>query len=99
MSARMSMPASAPAVMPPSKADIRAETLRQLAARGPGKTICPSEVARALAGDWRALMEDVRAVAADLSAEGHVIVTRKGEQVDAQSPGGPIRLGLAQETD
>ena len=43
------------------------ETLRQailsaVKTRGAGKTICPSEVARTLAHDWRALMPDVRRV-------------------------------------
>lgn len=90
---------SARGAMTPSTADIRAETLRQLAARGTGKTICPSEVARALAQDWRALMVDVRAVAADLSAQGRIVVTQRGTVVDATSAVGPIRLGLAQETD
>lgn len=95
----MSTKPSARAAMTPSTAEIRAETLRQLAARGPEKTICPSEVARAMAHDWRALMDDVRAVAARLSDEGRLIVTQKGVEVDAISARGPIRLGLAQETD
>ena len=67
-----------------------------LAARAPAATVCPSDVARALAPDeeaWRALMPQVRRVAAGLAAEGRLRVTRGGVDVDAESRGGPIRLG------
>ncbi len=70
---------------------------RLLRARAPTLTICPSEAARALApaGDaWRALMPDVRRVAAGLARAGRLRVTRGGEPVDASDAGGPIRLGL-----
>lgn len=63
-------------------------------ARGQGKTICPSEVARALADDWRPLMPDVRRVASTMAAAGEIAVTRKGAPVDAGIARGPIRLGL-----
>jgi hypothetical protein len=67
-----------------------------VAARGRGKTICPSEVARALAGDdgFRALMPDVREAAARMAERGDVAVTQRGCVVDARSARGPIRLGL-----
>ncbi len=58
--------------------------------RGAGKTFCPSEAARALAADWRPLMEDVRWVAATLPLKA----TQKGEPVDPLTAQGPIRLGL-----
>jgi hypothetical protein len=67
-----------------------------LAARAEGATVCPSDVARALAQDdaaWRAMMPEVRRVAAELAAQGRLRVTRGGEEVDAESRGGPIRLG------
>ena len=67
-----------------------------LAARAPAATVCPSDVARALAPEdeaWRALMPQVRRVAAGLAAEGRLRVTRGGVEVDAESRGGPIRLG------
>ena len=59
--------------------------------RGRGKTFCPSEVARALAADWRPLMPRVRAVAA-----GHpdVEAVQKGVPVDPLAARGPIRLRL-----
>lgn len=76
---------------------IEASIERLLTARRPGATICPSEVARDLHGDdaaaWRARMPDVRRVAARLAADGALTVTRGGVAVDAESPGGPIRLG------
>lgn len=59
------------------------------------KSICPSEVARAAADDWRPLMDDVRAAAAELAAEGRIIVTQKGRQVDLATVKGPIRLQSA----
>lgn len=65
--------------------------------RRPGATLCPSEVARDLAGDdeaaWRPLMPAVRRVAARLATEGFLRVTRGGVEVDPEAPGGPIRLG------
>ncbi|MEM1377524.1 MAG: DUF3253 domain-containing protein [Pseudomonadota bacterium] len=73
------------------------EIMRRVHERGAGKTICPSEVARALADNddaWRALMPSVRAVAAHLSQSGKIVVTQKGAPVDAETARGPIRLGL-----
>lgn len=68
--------------------------LTLLARRRPGATICPSEVAREVAGrDWRPLMPAVREAAARLAADGRVRVTRRGVEVDAREPGGPIRIG------
>lgn len=66
-------------------------------ARGPGKTICPSEAARALAGagdDWRALMPAIRCEAARLAREGRLRATQKGRRVDPAAVVGPFRLGL-----
>ncbi len=72
--------------------------LSMIAARAATATICPSEVARALATDeaaWRELMPQIRGVAAHLAARGLLRVTRGGVVVDATAPGGPIRLGAA----
>ena len=62
--------------------------------RGPGRTFCPSEAARALARDWRPLMGDVRGVAALLQQEGRLVAMQKGRPVDAAKARGPIRLAL-----
>jgi hypothetical protein len=74
---------------------IAAAILDAAARRGPGRTLCPSEVARALDPDgWRALMPAVRDQAARLAAEGLIAVTQAGLPVDARTARGPIRLGL-----
>jgi hypothetical protein len=69
--------------------------LALLASRAPSASICPSDVARALFSAepaWRAAMPAIRAVAAELAAEGRVRITRGSLEVDAQSKGGPIRI-------
>ncbi|RDC71159.1 DUF3253 domain-containing protein [Rhodovulum sp. 12E13] len=72
-----------------------ADILRDLARRrGPGKTFCPSEAARALADDWRPLMPGVRRVAGEMRRRGELRATRKGAPVDPETAAGPIRLGL-----
>jgi hypothetical protein len=77
---------------------ISAEILRQTTARGPGKSICPSEVARALQPDeaaWRRLMGPVRTAAVQLAREGHVEVLRKGKPVNPEEEiRGVIRLRM-----
>ncbi len=83
-------------------ADIEAQIFALLAQRQPGATICPSEVARALApegGAWRGQMPQVRQVAQALSQQNRLRVTRGGVAVqDATAPGGPIRLGQGATT-
>jgi len=76
-------------------AAIRAAILAAVSARGPGRTLCPSEVARALAADWRALMPAIRAEAAALAEAGRIEITQRGRRVDAGTARGPVRLGLA----
>lgn len=78
----------------PAASRIEAEITAQVTARGAGRTICPSEVARALGTDWRALMPQVRDVAQDMARRGAIAVTQKGVAVDAVAANGPIRLGL-----
>ena len=82
--------------MPPVSADqarLRAVILELLERRGPGKTICPSDAARAVAGtDFRPLMDVARAAAAELVADGEIEVTQGGKVVDIAQAHGPIRL-------
>ena len=68
-----------------------------LAQRAPGRTICPSEAARAVAGDadWRGLMEPARRAAQRLVEAGQVEVTQRGEVVDLAAARGPIRIRRA----
>jgi len=77
---------------PVSDERIEEAILEALAARAPGRTVCPSEPARSLSDDWRPLMPRVRAVAARLAREGRLVATRRGEAVDPEASGGPIRL-------
>ena len=67
-----------------------------LAQRDPGKTICPSDAARALAGedDFRPLMEPVRARARQMVARGDLEITQRGRVVDPDTARGAIRLRL-----
>ena len=62
--------------------------------RPAGRTICPSEAARALGGDdgFRPYMDVVRAAAAELVAERRVDVLQRGTVVDPATARGPIRL-------
>jgi hypothetical protein len=69
---------------------------RLLMAREPSATVCPSEVARALAPkDWRPLMPQVRAVAFEMAKQGALDIRQRGRVVTPDEPhSGPIRLGL-----
>lgn len=79
--------------MSPQRAQMRAAILELLDRRGPGKTICPSDAARAVAGkDFRPLMDTARAAAAELVADGEIVVTQRGEVVDVARARGPVRL-------
>ena len=73
----------------------RAVILTLAARRGRGRTLCPSEAARTLdPADWRARMDEVRAAAAALQAEGRIRVTREGREVALAAARRPVRLGL-----
>lgn len=85
--------------MPPADLDLQIRTAMRalLAARAPGRSICPSEVARAVAphdeSAWRALMPRVRAAAVELARAGELRITRHGVTLSPDRlGGGPIRL-------
>ncbi|MEM6293560.1 MAG: DUF2256 and DUF3253 domain-containing protein [Myxococcota bacterium] len=66
-----------------------------LEARGSGKTICPSEAARAVEPEnWRPLMEPTRRAARRMVERGELQITQKGRVVDPTAAKGPIRLRL-----
>lgn len=80
-------------------ADLEAAILELLANRGPGKSICPSEAAKAVGGtamrhDWESLMEPAREAARRLTRKGTIVMTQKGKVVDPAKVRGPIRLRL-----
>ena len=83
----------------PAETAIREEILRQTGARGPDRSICPSEVARALAGGddgpWRPLMAPVRRAAAALARDGRIEILRKGKPVPPEAMHGVVRLRAA----
>lgn len=85
----------------PSPADddaLRAVILDLLADRKSGKSICPSEAARAIAGSdeqkWRRLMKPIRAVAVRMAQAGELEIRRKGKTVDPTGFRGVYRLAL-----
>jgi hydroxymethylbilane synthase len=64
--------------------------------RGPQKTFCPSEVARALFPDnWRPQMPAVRQAARQLAQAGEVRIMQSGQEVAIDQAKGPIRIQLA----
>ena len=72
---------------------LEAAILDLLEHRDRGATICPSEVARAVApDDWRPLMEPVRRAARRLVAEGRLEILQGGLVVDPDTARGAIRL-------
>lgn len=83
----------------PERSRIAAAILEHTAARGPGRTVCPSEVARALADEWRPLMPAVREVATELAEAGRIVVTQKGRRVDPRAVRGPVRLARPEGSD
>ena len=73
----------------------RDSVLALLADRSPEATICPSEVARAIAsaGAWRAAMPLVHEAVDGLLNEGRVQLSWKGKPLGARN--GPYRIGGA----
>jgi hypothetical protein len=77
---------------------VRAATLALLARRAAESTVCPSEVARALAAergvkDWRGEMPAVHSEIDSMIADGLVRLSWKGEPMPARH--GPYRIGRA----
>lgn len=78
---------------------IRDRLLQLVGDRGLEKTLCPSEVARALAADsWRDLMPRVRDMGIDLAESGVIVVTQRGQSVGPRRAKGPVRYRLTGES-
>ncbi len=86
-------------------AALEAAILQLLVERGPGKTICPSEAAKLVAGDprnkshaarrdWEALMEPARVTARRLVTQNKIVITQHDRPVDPATAKGPIHLRL-----
>jgi len=74
--------------------------LTLLAARGPQKSICPTDAARALAGHpagdaWRGSLSPIRLAAQRLAKAGRIEILRKGKPISPEAMHGVIRLRLA----
>ncbi|MBP0492913.1 DUF3253 domain-containing protein [Roseomonas indoligenes] len=79
----------------PDRDAIKAEILRQTTACGPGRSISPSDVARALAEEgWQSLLGPIRQAAMALAQEGQLEVLRKGKPVAPEALHGVVRLRL-----
>ena len=78
---------------------LRETILRLAGERGPDRTICPSEVARALRGSdekaWRRLMKPIRAEAVRLAEDGQVTIRRKGKPIDPHDFKGIYRIAIS----
>jgi hypothetical protein len=85
--------------------DPLADTILNLCdAAGPGKTICPTDAAKAFAhlreeGDlgWRNHLQKVRSSAVGLARQGRLVIFRKGKPVDPDDFRGVYRLGLPRD--
>ncbi|MGW4487444.1 DUF3253 domain-containing protein [Amycolatopsis sp. NPDC004368] len=72
-----------------------AAILALVSARGSGRSICPSDAARAVAGEWGALVPQARELARDLARSGQVQLTQRGHVLDPDGEWrGPIRIRL-----
>ena len=79
------------------EAALDAALVRLLDARAATASVCPSEVARAVAAErgqeeWRSLMGPARAAAQRLVAGGQAQVTQGARVVDPSTARGPIRV-------
>ena len=84
---------------PPEPAEIQATVLRLLDEAGPGHSVGPGDVARALTvgTEWHLLMPAVRRVAIRLAHAGRIVITRKGRPVDPNDFKGVYRLALPRQ--
>ena len=74
---------------------IAAAILSLVAARGPTRSISPTEAAQALAGEWRPLLGQVRRVAAALATTGQIEILRKGKPIAPAEMRGVVRLRIS----
>lgn len=78
--------------------------LRLARERGAGKTICPTEAARAAAeqrgeDEWQGRLPGVKAAAVRLAKRGSVAIYRKGKPIDPENFKGIYRIGLPQQNE
>ncbi len=78
---------------------IEQEILRQAEAAGPGRSVSPEDVARALAVDWHGQLSAVRRAAIRLAGAGRIEILRKGKPIAPHDVKGVIRLRLPRPAD
>ena len=75
--------------------EARAAVLELVERRGPDKTVCPSEVAKALAGpdgDWHRQMASVHRAVDALVEEGRIVLSWQRARLPRRS--GPYRIAV-----
>lgn len=82
----------------PKRPDIAKTIVSMVTERGVDKTVCPSEIARFIAGSdekaWRLLMMPIRKAAVKLADAGRIELRRKGQTVDPHDFKGIYRISL-----
>ncbi|WP_188608586.1 DUF3253 domain-containing protein [Chelatococcus reniformis] len=80
-------------------AQLEAAVFALIDRRGPGKTLDPTEVARAVGGmhpeGWGPLMQPLRRILAALAKDGRIVIYRKGKPIDPGDIRGIYRIGRA----
>ena len=85
--------------MTATPAEIEATILTLLDEAGPGRSVSPTDAARALTGgnEWHVLMPAVRHAAVKLAQAGRLVITRKGKPADPADFKGVYRLALPRQ--
>ena len=85
----------------PERKPLEDTILSLCAASGLGKTICPTDAAKAFASArgeedlaWQRWLTQVRAAAVGLARQGRLVIYRKGKPADPDDFRGVYRLGL-----
>jgi hypothetical protein len=83
------------------ESDLETAILELARARGPDKSIDPSEPAKKVAADrgidWHSLMQPVRRAAVRLAMDGRLLILRKGKPADPAEFKGVYRLTIPRE--
>jgi len=88
-----------PEPMPTDAAAIETAILRLLDEAGAGKTVSPTDAARALkpGPEWHVMMPSIRRTAVHLALAGRIVIYRKNKPVDPNDFKGVYRLGLPRQ--
>lgn len=83
------------------ESDLESAILQLARSRGPDKSICPSDAAKAVGErrglDWHGLMQPARRAAVRLALEGRAVILRKGRPVDPAGFKGVYRISVPRE--